>query len=261
MAEQNILNLFFKEIGIACNTNQFMELAIRLMRKGCSCSFQDDLLLKKMAHGYGLSISNYTNDISQNVVFCYLTTINSCLQEFLSRYKKLVGSATHNETYDNRSDEGKLLWTIRMVSAEMGAFEKDAVNICEYYRLLRNQFIHSGEGSSRINVLYGKLQNVAGMYKKSKLSKILCAPSDKEHLNYDDQVLFARASCLIAEFIYKNTKYNWNAILESKREKIKPFLKRSERNTNCIISMLRKEYPIGEEEKKKLTLAIDAIMI
>lgn len=261
MAEQNILNKFLKEIGIACNTNQFVELAIRMMQKGSSCSLRDDFLLKKMARDHGLSISNYSNDISQNVVFGYLTTINSCLQDFLSQYAKLVGSSTNNETYDNRSDYGKLRWTIKKMSAEMDDLEKDAVNICEYYRLLRNQFIHSGEDCSKINVLHGKLQNVAEMYKKSKLSKILCAPSDKEHLNYDDQVLFARASCLIAKFIYEKTKYNWKIILESKKEKIKPFLVRSERNINSIINMLQKEYPIGEEEKKKLTLAIDAIMI
>ena len=48
----------------------------------------------------------------------------------------------------------------------------------------------------------------------------LDAPNSIERLTFDDQVLFSRTARILAERIYKDSKYNWNKILRANRESI-----------------------------------------
>ncbi|MCL4103049.1 hypothetical protein [Fibrobacter sp. HC4] len=196
---KNILNVFEKELGLVCNTNQYVELSMRLIQKSCSIGLDNAELLKVIARGNGLSITSYTSDVFQNVFFCYLTMIHSCFQDFLKSYEKLVGSEVYGKTYNNRDDMGHLKWIVREMKNDPDSLEKDAINICEYYRLLRNDFIHSGEENSRLKTAYSMLTNVAEAFKKSKMSHTLNAPNGVGCLNYDDQVLFSRATIIVAK--------------------------------------------------------------
>ena len=52
----------------------------------------------------------------------------------------------------------------------------------------------------------------------------LNAPNNFTNLNFDDQVLFSRAARTICDRIYKDSKYDWNVVLENYRTKINSFI-------------------------------------
>ena len=52
----------------------------------------------------------------------------------------------------------------------------------------------------------------------------LNAPNNFTNLNFDDQVLFSRAARTICDRIYKDSKYDWDVVLENYRTKINSFI-------------------------------------
>ena len=75
----------------------------------------------------------------------------------------------------------------------------------------------------------------------------LDAPHSIEALTFDDQILFSRAARMLAERIYKDSKYNWNKILTANRESIVSVAGTvrddMERRNTKIINFLIQTYP------------------
>lgn len=110
-------------------------------------------------------------------------------------------------------------WTLSIAFSSIENNIKNDVFVCEYYRLIRNHIVHNGESSATI-------KNKRALIKTEDNSR-LNAPNDLDSLTFDDQVLFSRATYNVARYIFNNSQYDINAIIEANRESlidlIKPF--------------------------------------
>ena len=79
----------------------------------------------------------------------------------------------------------------------------------------------------------------------------LNAPNDFTNLNFDDQVLFSRAARTICDRVYKDSKYDWNAILENYRATINGFILSNDsegKKKARIFNFLSQMYPVNEND-------------
>ena len=97
---------------------------------------------------------------------------------------------------------------------------REYYNICNYYRLTRNHSVHSSDQSAEYKNARALVENLDRTFLKSGMCDRLNAPHSIEMLTFDDQVLFSRAARMLAERIYKDSKYNWNKILTANHESI-----------------------------------------
>lgn len=91
------------------------------------------------------------------------------------------------------------------------------------------------------------MENLDRTLLKSGMCDRLDAPHSIEALTFDDQILFSRAARMLAERIYKDSKYNWNKILTANRESIVSVAGTvrddMERRNTKIINFLIQTYP------------------
>lgn len=81
----------------------------------------------------------------------------------------------------------------------------------------------------------------------------LNAPNDFTNLNFDDQVLFSRAARTICDRIYKDSKYDWDVVLENYRTKINSFILSNdseEKKKARILNFLSQMYPINVNDSR-----------
>ena len=79
------------------------------------------------------------------------------------------------------------------------------IEICEYYRLIRNKYIHNSEDNVKIPKLLNDI-------------KI----NTYDSIKFDDFVIFSKSTLIVAKKIYDKIEYDYEKILI---ENIKKFLK------------------------------------
>lgn len=209
MAE-NLLSVFKKELGYVNATNQYVELSIRLTEKEHGLDLKNNL--QGLAQSVNLNVSTLTEDYMSRISKSYIVNIHSCFENFLKSFKVLPGSPTNTtQSIKNKEDEW-LDWTLNIAFSGIGNDIKNDVVVCEYYRLIRNCIVHNGEVSTSIKNKYALI--------KTTDNPRLNAPNDLDSRKFDDQVLFSRAAYNVAKYIFENSKYDINTIIEAHRENL-----------------------------------------
>ena len=132
-------------------------------------------------------------------------------------------------------------WTLNIAFSGIEIDIKNDIVICEYYRLIRNCIVHNGDSSAA-------LKNKFALIKVTDNPR-LNAPNGLNSLTFDDQVLFSRAAYNVAKYIFNNSHYNINTIIEANRENlidlIKPFqeLKAHSKATKKLKYLIGLSYP------------------
>lgn len=212
----NILKEFSNELGYINIGNQYIELSVRYYKREHGTES-----LEPMARAIGLSISTLPEDYYARVAKGYIVGIQSCFEKYLSAFKELCGNPTENiEPYNPKTQKtNRLEWTLK---ACYGNHLPDDVReyyyICNYYRLARNHSVHRGEQSAEYKSAWDLVEKIDKSLLKSGMCDRLEAPNPIEKLTFDDQVLFSRVARLLAERIYKDSRYNWNKILTVNHE-------------------------------------------
>lgn len=210
----NILREFSNELGYVNVSNQYIELAVRYY--GLE---HENESLESMASAVGLSISALPEGYYARVAKGYIIGIQSCFEKYLIAFKELCGNPTEDvEAYDPKQ-QNRLEWTLRACYGR-GLPEdiREYYHICNYYRLARNHSVHGGNQSAEYKNAWALVKNSNRNFLKSGLCNRLNAPNPIEKVTFDDQVLFSRVARLLAERIYKDSRYNWTKILTSNRE-------------------------------------------
>lgn len=125
--------------------------------------------------------------------------------------------------------------------------------ICNYYRLARNEIVHCGTGRVELRQAKTELNNLTDDLAVSNIRGHLNAPNDFTNLNFDDQVLFSRAARTICDRIYKDSKYDWDAVLENYRTKINSFILSNDsegKKKARILNFLSQIYPINVNDSR-----------
>ena len=124
--------------------------------------------------------------------------------------------------------------------------------VCNYYRLVRNEIVHSGNGSNELRQAKSQLNNIDEELVKSGVCGRLKAPNDLKDLSFGDQVLFSRAARTLCERIYKDSKYDWDSVLAHHRNAIFSFIRANDpegKKQARITNFLSQIYPINTNDQ------------
>lgn len=221
--KENIWSAFKNELGYVNATNQYVELSVRLAENDHGPDLKSNL--QRVAQSVNLSVSALTEDYMTRISKSYIVSIYSCFEEFLISFKHLPGSPTNITSKDKKKEDDWLNWTLNIAFSSIENAIKNDVTICEYYRLIRNHIVHKQDISSELKNKYALI--------RTDNNPRLNAPNDLNSLTFDDQVLFSRAACNVARYIFSNSQYDIDAIIAAHKESliglIKPFQEPSSR--------------------------------
>lgn len=214
---ENILSAFKNELGYVNSTNQYVELSVRIVERDYELTQKNNLQV--LAKSVNLNVSTLAEGYMLRISKSYIVNIHSCFESFLRSFKHLPGSPTNMTKTEKNDDDSWLKWTLDIaISNNVKGIEND-VAICEYYRLIRNAIVHNGNYSA-------EMKNKRALIKDTGNPR-LNAPNDMDSLIFDDQVLFSRAAYNVAKFIFNNSQYDLDAIVEANKKTltnlIKPF--------------------------------------
>ena len=214
---ENILSAFKNELGYVDATNQYVELSVRMTEKDYGSVLKSDL--RELAQSVNLNVSSLAEDYMCRISKSYIVNVNSCFENFLKSFRHLPGSPTNITKIEKTSEDDWLEWTLSIAFSSIENNLENDIVICEYYRLIRNCIVHNG-------AVTAALKNKYALIKTTDNSR-LNAPNGLDSLTFDDQVLFSRAAYNVAKYIFNNSQYDINAIIEANRESlidlIKPF--------------------------------------
>ena len=235
----NIWTQFKNELGYVTASIQYTELALRIS-KGEHASELDSSSIEKTAKRYNLSVSAIPEDFGTRIVGNYIIQVHCCVDEFLHNFKKLVGSPTHELSYDEEEDN-YLHWTMKIALGDRSKEYTEYYRICNYYRLLRNEITHyDGKKEASLKAAFSLIQKTG----EQKLQ----APNPLESICFDDQVLFARSARKLLEAIYFQSRYDWNAIVLKHKEDIGSIIASSkhdpEKTKRKVENYLKRLYPV-----------------
>lgn len=213
----NIFSIFKNELGYVNSTNQYVELSVRLIEKNYGSVLKSDL--QGLAQSVNLNVTTLAEDYMCRISKSYIVNINSCFENFLKSFRHLPGSPTNITKIAKTREDDWLEWTLNTAFSNIEDGIKNDIVICEYYRLIRNSIVHNGDSSAA-------LKNKRALIKITD-NPMLNAPNGLDSLTFDDQVLFSRAAYNVAKYIFNNSQYDINTIIEANREiltdLIKPF--------------------------------------
>ncbi|MBR5277770.1 MAG: hypothetical protein IKU23_00730 [Clostridia bacterium] len=250
---ENILSAFKNELGYVDATNQYVELSVRMTEKDYGTVLKNDL--QGLAQSVNLNVSTLAEDYMCRISKSYIVNVNSCFENFLKSFRHLPGSPTNITEVEKTKEDDWLEWTLNIAFSNIENDIKNDIDICKYYRLIRNCIVHNGESSAT-------LKNKRALIKTTDNSR-LNAPNGLDSLTFDDQVLFSRSAYNVAKYIFNNSQYDINAIIKANRDSlidlIKPFQElgshsRATKKVNYFIGLLYPELANVNWEHEVATL-------
>lgn len=232
---ENILSAFKNELGYVNATNQYVELSIRITEKDYGLDIKNDL--QGLAQSVNLNVSTLSEDYMCRISKSYIVNIHSCFENFLKSFKFLPGSPTNITKSIKTKEDEWLGWTLNIAFSSIENDIKNDIIICEYYRSIRNCIVHNGESSAT-------LKNKCALIKTADNPR-LNAPNGLNSLTFDDQVLFSRAACNVAKFIFSNSQYDINTIIEAYRENLIDLIKPFQEPSSHLRAAKKVKYFIG----------------
>ena len=241
METRNIWTSFKKELGYTTASIQYVELSRRIaddrgsILKGSS--------VRSTAKQYGLSVSELPEDFSLRIAKSYIIQVHSCVELFLENFRHLIGSPTYALEYDRQMDNLLHWTTLNALGPAASSKEYDLLyRICDYYRFVRNDIVHSGEVAKGLRKSFSAL---AG-FRDEKLN----APNMIDSICFDDQVLYARSARTLLEAIYFQSQYDWPLIVENNKVELRRITQKCshnpEKTMQKVKNYLQQSYPIPQ---------------
>ena len=259
----NIYRDFKQELGHINATNQYIEMLHRRFIK--ENGTPTDSCLENMASEVMLSLSKYSEGIELRMARNYIIGIHSCLERFLIAFKDTPGTPAYGEGYNPKEDDNRLFWTLNKVYGEIPDDVLRMYYVCNYYRLVRNNTVHSKDTKLRGNlkVDYDKAKKIGEEYLKSKECLKLDAPKEPKDIGFDDQVLFSRTARNIVERIVYDSKYRLNLLISNDFDdilkKVRPVINNPKRMRSIIDAYICRKYAKVAFEEEEWEEAIAGI--
>lgn len=247
---KNIYTSFRRQVGVICNCNQYIELSLRSFYKDHSHDILDsDEHLDDYSKKLNLSITEYPKSIINNVSCLYIVNIQSCFSDFIKSFCDLPGSPVNGHIF--KEGEDFLNAIINAVYKDKKSKEIDALyNVCKYYRLIRNAFIHKNpKENQELKEARRQIEKQENHFFDSKRFNKLSAPNSLENIQFDDFVLFARSSVDLAKRLFDDSEYNISEILGDDKFSLSKILKKYINNEKRLVDRTKQYfgniYPIG----------------
>lgn len=250
----NSYHNFMKEAGVYDSKVEFFELATRcLMDKSDEI---DELTKQHSIYLNNKELPTILKDIKKT----YIVLAFSCFDEYLDELKKEI-LYYYDRDYSIKKEETKYSKLKNILCELEKSITEDTFeeNCIEYYRLIRNSFVHkSTKNNVMIQALYKKIKKIekSEIYKKYKT-----APSAITEIDFEDFVLLTvilknivkKISLVInpsSEEVF--SKIDWNTII-----KRISYLSKNSRKIQAVKNILNTEYHLTNVTEKDILSKLD----
>lgn len=144
MQERNILHRFKQLIGEYCAINQYIELSLRCFADDYTNTLKNAQELKNLAHSKSLTLSHYNaTEMLHCISRTYIVNINLCFESFLREVYELLKQYGLNDVKYKDQDDSWLDCILNNISVSETLSSKNSlIDLCNYYRLVRNSAVH-----------------------------------------------------------------------------------------------------------------------
>lgn len=262
MPDKNIINQFKTTLGQYCAINQFVELSKRSFLSEHNDITSDREKFVEYATAHKVTLTEYdTEKMDRFISLSYITNVNLCFESFvksLLAHMKRYGTVAVSKKKEEDSLLAHLLKNLpreALVAKEV----QQLIDICEYYRLVRNKAVHSLSEDNNYKVAFSKLKKYT-FVTDSKFCK-LSAPNLFEEINFDDFVMFARSANELATSLYSSFQYDYDKLVvdilseckstiskyQNKPQRVKDFLRSYiityYKDSNALAEAINKQFP------------------
>ena len=201
-------NKFKQDLGSSDAINEYIEVLLRQFESYTS----DESSFQSIASRYGLRV----NDVSPQVAICkireyYIVSVYQVFEEFLNQMHAFLKE--YGVYKENKDSSTSMLKHIHVNLVGMKKTSENAYLyylICDYYRLIRNLCAHTDNINKAQNVyqkLFERKDEINVLFQK------LQAPNRYDNINFDDFILYSRASKKLAEIYISNIEYDIDKII------------------------------------------------
>lgn len=173
---------------VECN-----EMAIREFLNNLKASQDQKQFIKDLSNKHEVRVDTVNIDLfSSRIRLFYIMSVMQQAEQFIDEFRKEY--KTYNPTWinkvDGETDFDNLLRNIFFTKGQgITEIGKEVYHGFEYYRLVRNRFVHSEEkDSKKLNNLWKKVTEFTDYY-NSKFHSVSC-PNSYEKIEFNDFLLF-----------------------------------------------------------------------
>lgn len=165
-------NSFKKLLGEYDAVSEFIELMVRDFKYRYEDYIMDSKFLENKSKEHNIFITSYDYNIFSNKITTnYIVSVNQCFESFLKDVNingKKIGKYTWNSRREGES------WLNCIVNNVLTLEEREStqpiIELCEYYRLVRNHSVHSiskkDECEKNFKLLQKNIEFIKNRYSK-----------------------------------------------------------------------------------------------
>ena len=260
--EKNILHKFKDILGEYCAINQFVELSKRCFVREHESEIGTRQDFITLATQYAITLTCYNAEQMVNAISrSYIVNIHLCFETFLKDVYYQVKSYGKYSFKEKQQTESWLKCVIKNTFTEnIPGDIKPLIELCEYYRLIRNTAVHDLCDFDSHSKEYSKLQKY-NFKTDTKFSK-LSAPNSYEKISFDDFVMFSRSCVELATYIYYNIPYDYEKIVaDMPKSNITALRKyKPQRREKYLLACINTRFRIDDSLNDQLPHLLDLIM-
>jgi hypothetical protein len=247
-----------KKIGYIDSVIELNEVAVRefSLQAQNSGDFGKFLELKSNAHNIKVNFPQMPKQFNSIIARSYIAQVSQCLEEFLMEFQG-EHKKVKKVSWSSKEGESKLETAFNNVDSKFKRDKDMDFRICDYYRLVRNSSLHSKDDKQykKLNKEYKTISSIAGINDKySGLS----APNSFDNINFDDFILYSRATKKLALKLCDFGKPQLEEIVDLVNiGKYEKFSNKIKRKNKAITMELRSSYGMKVEEAEKVIKMID----
>lgn len=213
MNSKNALNRFKQILGEYCAINQFVELSKRVFVYDHEADLSNRESFVSLSEKHKIAITNY--DLSQmtlKIALSYIVNIHQCFETFLKEVYNLNRAYGLDVGEEKKQDNSWLICVSNnILGVNKSKEEKKLIELCEYYRLIRNSAVHD---FYKLETRQNEFNNLPkDEYKTDAKYQRLEAPNEYEKISFDDFVLYSRSCNELATILYDKLEFDYKKII------------------------------------------------
>ena len=257
----NLINQFTKTLGYYCSINQFVELSIRFFSAEVKEELENRGAFQRLAERHRITLTSYEPlSMMREISLSYIVHIHLCFEGFLQDISSHVRKYGYQEVSEKRQEESWLSYAERIILISPPKEITPLIELCEYYRLVRNTAVHTNAEVK--DKQYQKIKKYN--YKQDAKFARLSAPNEYENISFDDFVMFARTCNDLANVLYSNLRYDYTKIvlgMENEQiQKLKKYTNSRERGKQALLKYIATNYKCDSIINQDVDLLYESVL-
>lgn len=236
-------------VGKVSAIHEVIELAVHEFLVSLGKATNAEEFISEAATRHGLHVHfKQAPDILSKTIQLHIVNVHEAFEKFLEDFQAEIIDTT-GITWKHYDKKSSLYIVLQNIFNSQEAGKKSlgsmCVELCEYYRLVRNEIIHVSPSSEKIEEEFQKVKGY-GKEAVETYEKLGQAPNGMHDLTRDDFQLFIRVAQDVAWKLCQSTKPNQDQIAKSIEADVARFKvrwpKKPDRVLSAIVSLIEKKY-------------------